>query len=303
MRRTYKEKIYRCGDYIEVQVFPVFKRADGRRRKKSKPTSEMQAKLNQKNAERELTRLLNANFTERDISLTLTFRDEWLPESVEEAERLVKNFIRRLKRLRQRLGLGELRYIVIPGPGRFHFHIPMSGGVDIKELQEMWPYGYANAIHFELDENGLEGHARYIAKQFEADQYGGEDLLSLLGVDETTGEVFDTSSDSQASHLPLEGKARAKGKRRYSCSRNIIRPEAEEKEGRISAARVEELATFDNGSREIYEKLYPGYSLSYCRPYYNEENGGYYLEIKMYKKDADFMSRKKRMKKYERKNN
>ena len=270
MRRKYREKIYRCGDYLEVDIFPVFNKATGRRRGKYKPTSDMQARLNQRNAERALTRLLNANFTDRDISLTLTFRDEYLPETYEEAEKCVKNFLRRLKRLRKKQGLPELKYVVIPGAGRFHFHIPMSGGVDAVTLREMWQYGYANVIHFEFNENGLEGHARYIAGQFEADQYGGEDLLSLFDIDEETGEAKER---------------RKKGKRRYSCSRNIVRPLAEERDGRISSARVEELATVDSGSRKAFERMYPGYAFSECRPYYNAENGGYYMHVRMYRAD------------------
>lgn len=280
MRRTYREKIYRCGEYLSVQVFPVFSRSNGRRKKRAKPTSAMQARLNQKNAERELIRILNANFTEDDISVTLTFSDEHLPDTYEEAERAAKNFLRRVNRLRVKRGLGEMKRVLIPGAGRFHFHIPMSGGIDDKTLASMWPFGYCNTIHFQFNESGLEGHARYVAKQYEEDQYGGVDLLSMLEVDEETGEV-------------TEGK-RKKGKRRYSCSRNIVHPEAEERDGRISAARVEEIATVDSASRAIFEKLYPGYVLADCVPYYNEENGGYYLEIKMYREDASFLlSRKK----------
>ena len=319
MRRTYREKIYRCGDYIDVQVFPVFNKGNTRRKRRSKPTSEMQAKLNQKNAERALIRLLNANFTEDDISATLTFRDEFLPESYEEAERMAKNFLRRVKRLRAKKGLDEIKYIMIPGPGRFHFHIPMSGGLTDKELQALWPYGYLNCIHFEFNESGLEGHARYVAKQYEEDQYGGEDLFSMYEVDEETGEVssknqlitdfdvanaqkqgaeYDKCTEEENATMFQEGKKkakqagkanRAKGKRRYNCSRNIVRPEAEEKDGRISAAKVEELATVDSASRAAFEKLYPGYCLADCKPYYNEENGGYYLEIRLYRSDAAFI--------------
>jgi hypothetical protein len=292
MRRTYREKIYRCGDHLEVQVFPVFKRGNTSRRGRSKPTSEMQARLNQKNAERALTRILNANFTEDDISVTLTFSDEYLPDTYEEAERLFKNFIRRLGYLRKKRGLPEMRYVKIPGPGRFHFHVPMSGGISDKELQRLWPYGYANAIHFVFDENGLEGHARYIAKQFE--DSGNMDIFSMFDIDEETGEV------NEKSELGIRNSKlkRAKGQRRYSCSKNIVRPEAEEKDGRISAARVEELATVDSSSRAAFEKMYPGYVFSSCRPYYNEENGGYYLEIKMYKSDAAFLKSRKHFKKY-----
>lgn len=282
MRRTYREKIYKCGDYIDVQVFPVFAHGNTRRKKRAKPTSEMQSRLNQRNAERALIRLLNANFTEDDISVTLTFSEEHLPDSYEEAERRMKNFLRRVKRLRAKLGLSEIKYIIIPGSGRYHFHIPMNGGIDDKTLASLWPYGYCNTIHFQFNESGLEGHARYVARQFEEDQYGGRDLLSMLDIDEETGEV----SEMQNAECKMKRK---KGKRRYSCSKNIVRPETEERDGRISAQRVEDMATVDSASRAVFEKLYPGYCFSSCVPYYNQENGGYYLEIRMYREDAAFI--------------
>ena len=285
MRRLYREKIYRTGDYLDIQLFPVFNKANARRKKRSKPTSEMQAKLNQRNAERALTRILNANFGEEDISVTLTYSAKDLPESFEDAERDAKNFLRRVKRLRAKKGLEEIKYVLIPGPGRFHFHIPMNGGIGDKELQKLWPYGYCNIIHFQLNENGIEGHARYIAKQFEDSD--DPDIFDMFDINEETGEVTEVQS--------AEGRGqRKKGKRRYSCSKNIIRPEAEEKDGRISAAKVEEIATVDSESRRVFEKLYPGYCLSDVRPYYNEENGGYYLEIRMYRSDAAFLKTRKK---------
>jgi hypothetical protein len=112
----------------------------------------------------------------------------------------------------------------------------------------------------------------------------------MFDIDEETGEV----SEVQSAERRVQRK---KGQRRYSCSKNIVRPEAEEKDGRISAARVEELATVDSSSRAAFEKMYPGYVFSSCRPYYNEENGGYYLEIKMYKSDASFLRNRKRFRK------
>ncbi len=281
MRCKYREKIYRCGEYLEVDVFPVYAKATGRRKAKYKPTSAMQERLNQKNAERALIRILNANFTASDISLTLTYSDKYFPENYEDAERDVKNFLRRIKRLRQKLNLPEMKYVLIPGEGRYHFHIPMSGGIDDKAIQAMWPYGYANATHLDFNENGIEGLARYIATQFEGDNYGGGDLLSLLDINEETGEVTEK---------------RKKGRRRYSCSKNIVRPEPEEREGRISASRVEELANVSNSSAPVFEKLYPGYCFVSCQPYYNSENGGYYLQVKMYKTDASWLKRNSRYK-------
>ncbi len=278
MRCRYREKIYRCGDYLEVDVFPVFSKASGRRKKRYRPTSEMQARLNQRNAERYATRLLNENFTEDDISVTLTYEDKYLPKTIEQAESDASNFLRRLKRLRKKLGLPEIVYVRITGAGRFHFHIPMSGGVDDKTIQKLWPYGYANTIHFKFNENGIEGHARYIASQFEESE--NMDIFSMFDINTETGEV--TEKEGTTSE-------RRKGKRRFSCSRNIKRPVAEEHDGRISASRVEELATIDSGSRAEFEKMYPGYCFADCKPYYNVENGGYYLQVKMYRADASWL--------------
>ena len=285
MRRKYREKIYRCGDYLEAYIFPVFAKANKRRKAKYKPTSDMQSRLNQRNAEKYLTRLLNDNFTEHDISVTLTYDDEYLPNTLEQGEVDVYNFLRRLKRLRKKLGLPEIVYVKIVGKGRIHFHIPMTGGVDDETIQSLWPYGYCNIIHFEFNENGIEGHAKYIATQFDA--FDEIDIFSMFDINEETGEVTEKAGNCSV---------RAKGKRRFTCSRNIKRPVAEEHDGRISQTKVEELATVDSGSRAVFEKLYPGYCLADCKPYYNEENGGYYLEIKMYRKDASFLQTRKKFK-------
>jgi hypothetical protein len=66
MRCRYREKIYKCGEYLEADIYPVFHQGGGKSRRKAryKPTSAMQARLNQRRAERELTRLLNENFTD-----------------------------------------------------------------------------------------------------------------------------------------------------------------------------------------------------------------------------------------------
>lgn len=286
MRRKYREKIYKCGEYLEVDIFPVFAQSNRRRRAKYRPTSAMQEKLNQRHAEQELTRILNANFTARDISATLTYDRDSLPADREEAMRDVRNFLRRVKRLRAKMGLPEMKYVIIIGGGRYHFHIPMSGGISAEELSALWGKGYLNVIHFQMNENGLEGHAKYVADQYSEDLFDGEDLLSGFDLDEETGELTEREGN----------KVRRKGARRYICSKNIVRPEAEVREGKISAAKVEELATVDSASRGAFEKLYPGYSLSECVPYYNEENGGYYLRVKMYRNDAEFLKDRKRFK-------
>ena len=101
-----RESVYVCGDYMDADIYPVFQPA-GKRRARCKPTSAIQEKLNQKNAEKKITRLAHANFTEDDIALHLTY-DE-LPEDEEQAQRDLYNYIRRVKRLRKKMGLTPLK--------------------------------------------------------------------------------------------------------------------------------------------------------------------------------------------------
>lgn len=286
MRCRYRERIYQCGDYLEADIYPVFHKGStkSRRRAKYKPTSAMQARLNQRRAEEALTRILNANFTADDIEITLTYDNEHLPEDYEKAVRDADNYIRRVKRLRGKRGLEALKFVRVPGGGRFHFHIVMSGGINRDELERMWGYGYANSKRLKFCQGGIAGLAHYIANQLDdGDEFGGEDLFSLYDIDVETGETTE------------KPRERKKGQKRWSCSKNLLRPEPEIREGRISAAKVEELATVDSMSRSIFEKLYPGYSFNTCEPYYNPENGGYYLRVRMYRSDQTSDKRRSRL--------
>ena len=58
-------------------------------RDRCKPTSEIQQKLNQKNAEKKLTRLVHSKFTEDDIALHLTYHPGEEPQTEEEAQHIL----------------------------------------------------------------------------------------------------------------------------------------------------------------------------------------------------------------------
>lgn len=118
MQRTYREKKYYCGEYLEVAIYPVYAHPK-KRGKRSKPTTEIQQRLNQRHTEGRLRRLLHTNFTPSDLFATLTFDDANLPASVEDAQRLLQNFLRRLKRKYARLDL-DAKYIYILEYGQKH---------------------------------------------------------------------------------------------------------------------------------------------------------------------------------------
>ena len=86
MRCWYRETRFECGDYLDVALYPVYTKSVVRA-KKAKPTSETQQKLNDTLAENKLIRIANANFTEDDIKLDLTYIEDYHPESDEDPPR------------------------------------------------------------------------------------------------------------------------------------------------------------------------------------------------------------------------
>ena len=259
MQRTYRERRYHCGDYLEVAIYPVYRPA-GSRRCRAKPTSEGQAKLNYIRLQKELVRLLNANFTENDVEVHLTYRDEHLPDTKEEADRLLRNYLRRLKRRYKKLGM-ELKYIYVTEGGdgkRFHHHVTLSGGLDRDELEALWGFGYANSRRLIFNENGVEGLARYITKQMKEE---------------------------------IE-----KGKRSFSCSKNLYHPEPIDRDGRFSHKTMKVMCERPSDGACVLEAIFDGYEAAEVKSFYNDCNGGVYLYARLYRKDAEFLKKLKKRK-------
>lgn len=111
-----REKKITVGDsYMEVDIIPRTeeKPKKGVRSKKEKVSAPKQRNLNDKNARRYLIELGNGNFGEGDLHVTLTYKNEFRPQTIEEAERNVTNFIRRINYRRKRKHLDKLKYILV----------------------------------------------------------------------------------------------------------------------------------------------------------------------------------------------
>ena len=213
MKTVYREKRYYCGEYLDVYIYPTYRQGRSRG-KRSKPTSAAQAKLNQRHREEKLVRLLHANFTPDDLEIHLTYQQQ--PESPEEAQRLLRNYIRRVQRARKKQGLPPLKYIAVTEKGskngRYHHHVTLSGGMDRDELEKLWGLGYANSRRLQFTESGLAGLGHYIVKS------------------------------------PLYARA-------WNASKNLIDPEPKTRDGRISGRRAEELARDTTNNAEYYPPL------------------------------------------------
>lgn len=166
MRCLYREVICRAGDYVDIDVYPVFGKAKTRKAK-YRPTSDQQERINRRNAKLKLTRLLNANFTAADILVHLTYRQECLPGNDEETVKTMRNFFRRLKRRMKAAG-AELRYVCVTersSTGRYHHHLIVNGGVSAREIADCWKYGIVQVSPLEFDyDDGISCLAQYLSK-------------------------------------------------------------------------------------------------------------------------------------------
>ena len=258
-RMGYRSHITLAGPRMECEIYPAFGRADEIRVRAAKTnvTPEKMRKLNEKRAVRHLAQLLDANFSEKDLHVTLTYRGD--PPTMDQCRRDMRNYIGKLKRYREKMGLDPLKYIWVMeggwddmggyGKQRLHIHMVTNGGISREDMEAMWERGYANSDRLQPQENGLEELAKYISKQ------------------------------------------RQKG-RRWCASRNLTQPLERKTDARVSNAAVKRIAyDIRNEAKEEMEKRYPSYRFVDCQVYYSDVIDGVYIRVLMRKKDRGLSAR------------
>lgn len=259
MQRTYRERKYTCGDYIEVAIYPVYTQQRGRSKRK-KPTSEVQQRLNRRHATDRLRRLLHTNFTPKDLFVTLTFDDDSLPETVADCQRTVQNFLRRVKRKYAKAGLVP-KYIYVLEYGdehqRLHAHLIINEGLSRDELSALWGQGTVSADRLRFEADGLTTLAVYLTK--------GSD-------DEENRPTF----------------------KRWCGSRSLENPTTTEHDGRISHKKMRGFCE-NGGDCEYLETEFIGYETVNFTDIFEDTYGGLYLtallrRMKPRKKDLPFLT-------------
>lgn len=240
-----RSRIWHCGKHVEMEAYPVFQ-PPGQRRSRCRPTRECQKRINQRDAERKAQRLLLANFGENGLEIDLTFAK---PATEEEAREQLRKYLRKLRTIYRNAG-EDLRYLYTMEQGkrsrRTHFHLTLNAGpLSRDDLEKLWPHGYANSRRLVLDESGLAGLSKYITKQ--------------------------------GRKRPQEEM----GRRRWSCSKNLIRPEPEIRDGAVTVAALEAMAdAVDRRQAEdVMRERFPGMDLVEAVAVRNAVNGGLYLSF------------------------
>lgn len=245
----YCTKTEKAGDTLVLTVYPILGRSDREKAEAARKamSRERQNRYNRERARRRLALLMDANFGRNDLHVTLTYRGT--PPDYEQARKDVRNYLRAVKRMREKAGLPEMKYIyVLEEEGadgekrRIHVHLMMTGGVSREALEEKWGRGYANCDRLQPEEgNGLMELARYFTK--------------------------------------LE---REKHRRAWSASKNLRKPRTTVSRTRMSNARVRRLCQeIPGNAAEVLGKLYPAYKLGAVEPYVSDWIPGVYLRIRL----------------------
>lgn len=193
-----------------------------------------QQDLNDARARRKCKLLAETNFNLGDYRLDLTYNEESLPEDFKAAEKVLSNFLRKLRRMAKAKGK-ELKFIGVTElgsiNGRLHHHLLVGAdcGLTREEIEEAWGRGFC---HTDINRDN-EKAIGYLLK---------------------AGRVY-------------------KGARLYKASRNLIKPTKTVSDTKVSKRKLKELTSGgEEAVREYFASKYPEYVVEKIYRYVPEEH-------------------------------
>ena len=262
---VYALKEIRAGDQFEVEIYPQFTNMnevppEGRSIRKD--NDKAQRNLNDKNARKYVERLINENFTDNDLWITLTYDDEHLPPDgdIDAAIKNMQRFIRRVNYQRKKRGLSNAKYVYVTEYNpteeiRWHHHIVMDGQMKMDVVEACWKQSSRNEVRrLKKDENDLSGMANYIVKE----------------------------------------KERVKSEKRWNSSQGLKDPDirvVHSKRPTKTQGSYKKIATYVEEMRKGHEqvkaqmkKWYPDFSFTDAGIYYNDFNSMLYIRARLRKR-------------------
>lgn len=163
----YRKKEFYCGEILEVEKTCSFKYKGKKtvRGERKEKTSEAMAKVNERHAQKKLSRLINTNFEENDYHLILTYSPENRALNPEAAKKDLAAFLLSMRKKYKRAGL-EFKYIAVTEYGKrsMHHHLVINKGIDLAAIAASWKHGRIHTTN--LDGSGdYDRLASYLIKQ------------------------------------------------------------------------------------------------------------------------------------------
>lgn len=247
---VYRTRTIKAGPVTECEIYPVYGRQQETQARKAREnlSPERVQRANHAAAIRRIIRLANANFGDEDLHVTLTYQDN--PPDWDRAQKDVRNFIRRLQRIRAKRGLPKAKYIyAIEDEGadgsrkRIHAHMLLSGGINREEIEACWRKGWANADRLQPNEEGLAAIARYITKA-------------------------------------------QRNRKKWVCSQGLVQPRVSVSNTKLSRRKVEKLASeLETVWKDVLRKAYPGMEPVRCEVWSSDLMPGIFIRAQMHRPD------------------
>ncbi len=247
--KKYRVKTIKSGNILEYECYPLWKSPPLKRRKKESESKPSQRALNNKNAIKRVIRLINTNFTDSDTWATFTYSPDNLPGSYDEAKKNMTNYLRRLKRKLKKLGHPELKYIYVT-----------EYDSDTREKIRIHHHIVLNVSDRDLLEKEWKHGARTHARRLQEDDNGYEGLARYITKD-------------------------PRGKKRYTCSRNLKKPTVSVSDYKLSRKKAHSIAMNQDIAPRVFEKMNKNYRFLNLDVYVSEYISGVYLHAKMRRKE------------------
>ena len=258
IRKAYREKRIISGNYVEIEITPsiitnrkkkiniedkeIYNHIDIDEKEKIK-IQEKNRKAYEKRRKKEFTRLAHCNFTENDYAVHFTYSSDNLPGSLEEAEKQARNYIRRLSYKRKKKGLDDIKYLLVTeygqseeGLNHVHHHMIINGGLTRDEIEDTWSIRKKSI-----------GYVNTRRLQFDKDT-GLKDLCAYL-------------------------MKKPEGKRKWTGSKNLKRPEIHTNYYKYSRRKVKNIIKNGIDDRSLWESIYSKYTFKSASHIYNDYLG------------------------------
>ena len=236
---------YKNYNYVDVLVHPAKMTDRPQRMHKSKKTSLPQTMVNLKNSKRTLERKIQCNFTNGDYWVTLTYNKNYLPQNIDDAEKELKDYIKRLRYSYNAVGK-ILKYIYVTEgrDGRIHHHLLISNGIPQKTIKEKWcRYIQKGKRRIPLGSVHIDRITEY---KIEAGSY--------KTINEIAGYIVKEFAPNDKKYY-----------HRWKCSKNLREPLVSQSIEKVSKKQFKNMLdcpTDSEYTRDLLSRLYPNYEIS-----------------------------------------
>lgn len=173
----YIKKVTKAGETIEVEKTQSarYGRSIPRGGNKGKTPPDVR-EVNRRNAIKNLTRIINANFGPGDLHVILTYDDNHLPDDPQEAKKSLEKFERDMRRFyteRDR----KFDYIAVTEykSARIHHHLVIKA-IDLKTVMQFWPHGLIRSSVLDMKKE-YSALAAYLVKETDRTFRGAQQYL------------------------------------------------------------------------------------------------------------------------------